>query len=33
MPSDSVVFGHIKSEVEQILQIVCAKIFSMKEYN
>ena len=33
MPSDSVVFGHIKVEAEQILYTVCNKIFSNKEYN
>ena len=33
MPSDSVVFGHIKSETEQIIFNVCNKIFGVKEYN
>jgi hypothetical protein len=33
MPSDSVVFGHIKIETEQILYTVCNKIFGTKEYN
>jgi len=33
MPSDSVVFAHIRAEVEQILTSAAAKIFSNKEYN
>ena len=33
MPADSVVFGHIKSECEQILYDVANKIFTAKEYN
>jgi hypothetical protein len=33
MPADSVVFGHIKIETEQILYTVCNKIFGTKEYN
>ena len=33
MPSDSVVFGHIRGEVEQLLFAVCNKLFGTKEYN
>lgn len=33
MPADSVVFGHIKSESEQILFDVANKIFTAKDYN
>ena len=33
MPSDSVVFGHIKAEAEQLITQVCSKIFANKEYN
>lgn len=33
MPSDSVVFGHLRVEAEQILYTVTNKIFSNKDYN
>lgn len=33
MPSDSVVFAHIKKESEEIMNYVCNKIFKNKEYN
>jgi hypothetical protein len=33
MPGDSVVFGHIKAESDQILYDVANKIFTAKEYN
>ena len=33
MPQDSVVFGHIRGECENILNALCTKIFGNKEYN
>ena len=33
MPSDSVVFGHLRAEAEQIIYQACTKIFAAKEYN
>lgn len=33
MPQDSVVFGHIRQESEQLIHMVCTKIFGTKEYN
>jgi dynein light chain Tctex-type 1 len=33
MPSDSVVFGHIRQESEQLIFNVCNKLFGTKEYN
>lgn len=33
MPSDSVVFGHIRHEADTLIFNVCNKIFNTKEYN
>jgi hypothetical protein len=33
MPQDSVVFGHIKQEAEQLIFKAATKVFGTKEYN
>jgi|LauGreDrversion4_2_1035121.scaffolds.fasta_scaffold94615_1 hypothetical protein len=33
MPQDSVVFGHIKQEAEQLIFKAAQKVFGNKEYN